>query len=99
MIPEIGDKFVIDWRGLKKVYPNLIVCNFPHLEFTIDSLSKSKLSVYYLDRRTNKKCKCQYCSMTDITGTRKYSIGLNYIIITQKKLSVERDRKLKSLGI
>ena len=95
---EVGDKFIINWRGLKKVYPNLIVCNFPHLEFTIDSLSKSKLSVYYLDMRTNKKCKCQYCSMT-IIGIKKYSIGLNNIIITQKKLSVERDRKLKSLGI
>jgi len=100
---EVGDKFVINWKGIKKTYPNVQVCKFPDLEFTVDSFSKSKLSVYYLDMRTNKKCQCQYCCITpvhtNITGSRKYSIGVNDIIVTQKKLAFERDRKLKSLGI
>jgi hypothetical protein len=96
---EIGDKFVINWKGIKKTYPKVLVCKFPDLEFTVDSFSKSMISVYYLDMRTNKKCYCQYCCIDDITGTKKYSISVNDIIITQKKLVLERDRKLKSLGI
>ena len=92
---EVGDKFVINWKGIKKTYTNVKVCKFPELEFTVDSFSKSKLSVYYLDMRTNKKCQCQYCGIPKI----KYSIGAHDIIITQKRLAFERDRKLKSLGI
>lgn len=79
---EVGDKFVINWKGIKILYPSVRVCKFPDLEFTVDSFSKSKLSVYYLDMRTNKKCKCQYCCINDITGNKKYSIGVHDIIIT-----------------
>jgi hypothetical protein len=103
MTPEIGDKFIINWKGITKTYPSVKKCNFPDLEFTIDSFSKSKLSVYYLDRRTNKKCQCQYCSKSiygkNITNENTCSIGVADIIITQKKLAFERNKKLKSLGI
>ena len=95
---EVGDKFIINWKGIKKTYPSVHVCKFPDLEFTVDSFSKSKLSVYYLDMRTNKKCKCRYCCITNVKGTIG-SIGVNDIIITNKKLAFERDRKLKSLGV
>jgi hypothetical protein len=77
MTPEVGDKFIINWKGITKSYPNIRVCNFPHLEFTVEHFSKSGLSVYYFDKRTNKKCHCQYCLIKNI----KHSIGVNDIII------------------
>lgn len=102
MIPEIGDKFIINWKKIISTYPSVKVCKFPELEFTIDSFSKSKLSVYFADNRTNKKCSCDYCSKIlygrNISEGIK-SIGTGDIIITQKKLAIERSRKLKSLGI
>ena len=105
MIPEIGDKFIINWKKIRSTYPSVKACKFPELEFTIDSLSMSKLSVYFTDNRTNIKCSCQICvkdksNRTVNTPSRcTNSIGINHIIITQKKLAIERSRKLKSLGI
>lgn len=102
MTPEIGDKFVINWKKVSAVYPGIKICKFPELEFTIESFSKSKLSVYFIDKRTNKKCSCTYCDKVlhgkNIKEGSK-SIGVADIIITQKRLSVERSLKLKSLGI
>lgn len=96
MIPEIGDRFIINWKKLIE-YPSLkrYQCYFPDLEFTIDHFSISKLSVYFLDNRTNKKCKCSICSNND---TEK-CIGISDIILTRKKISIERSNKLKKLGI
>ena len=104
MIPEIGDKFIINWKGITKTYPSVKKCNFPDLEFTIDSFSKSKLSVYYHDKRTNKKCKCQQCDKENLycqdnPCSIPISIGVSDIIITQKKLAIKRSNKLKRLGI
>ena len=103
MTPEIGDKFIIDWEGIKKTYPHIQVCEFPDLEFEVHDFSKSKLSVYYLDRRVSKKCQCQYCcttiEITTNTIPNRYSIGVNDIIITKKRLAIERIRKLNELGI
>ncbi len=99
MTPETGDKFIIDWKGIRKTYPYIQVCKFPDLEFEVQDFSKSKLSVYYLDKRTSKKCQCQYCCITDTSGKMQYSIGVNDIIITRKRLQIERDKKLESLGI
>ena len=47
MIPEVGDKFVINWERINQWYPTVKACKFPDLEFTIDSFSQSKLSVYF----------------------------------------------------
>ena len=100
MTPEIGDKFIINWKKIIITYPIVEVCKFPELEFTIDSFSKSKLSVYFLDSRTNKKCSCDYCTKTGSFFDYKVkSIGTTDIIITQKNLAIERSKKLKSLGI
>lgn len=98
MIPEIGDKFIINWKKIRSTYP-IKACKFPELEFTIDSFSKSKLSVYFTDNRTNIKCSCQTCEKDKSNNRTSNSIGINDIIITQKKLEIERSRKLKSLGI
>ena len=102
MIPEVGDKFIINWKKVSAVYPGIKICKFPYLEFTIDSFSKSKLSVYFIDKRTNKKCSCTYCDKMlhgkNIKEGAK-SIGVTDIIITQKKLAIERSRKLKELGL
>ena len=99
MIPEIGDKFIINWKKIRSSYPSVKACKFPELEFTIDSLSMSKLSVYFTDNRTNIKCSCQVCEKDKSSNRTSNSIGINDIIITQKKLAIERSRKLKSLGI
>jgi len=94
MIPEIGDKFIIDWKRISK-NQNIKMCYLPDLEFTIDRFTKSKMSIYFSDNRTNKKCKCLICSYNK---TEK-CIGLYNIIITQKKISIDRSNKLKRLGI
>lgn len=99
MIPEIGDKFIINWKKIISTYPSVKVCKFSDLEFTIESFSKSKLSVYFTDNRTNIKCSCQTCVRDKSSNRTSNSIGINDIIITQKKLSIERSRKLKELGI
>ena len=98
MIPEIGDKFIINWKKIRSTYP-VKSCKFPDLEFTIEHFSKSKLSVYFKDNRTNIKCSCQVCEKDKSSNRTSNSIGINDIIITQKKLAIERSRKLKSLGI
>ena len=98
MIPEIGDKFIINWKKIRSTYP-VKSCKFPDLEFTIEHFSKSKLSVYFKDNRTNIKCSCQVCEKDKSSNRTSNSIGINDIIITQKKLEIERSRKLKSLGI
>ena len=92
MIPEVGDKFVINWERIKQWYPSVEPCKFPDLEFTIDSFSKSKLSVYFKNLNY-KSCSCQNCSVYD------NSIGVNDIIITKKRTAIDRDIKLKELGI
>lgn len=99
MIPEIGDKFIINWKKIKSTYPSIKTCKFSDLEFTIDSFSKTKLSVYFTDNRTNIKCYCQICKKDKSSNRTSNSIGINDIIITQKRLAIERSRKLKSLGI
>ena len=111
MTPEIGDRFIINWKKIKLTYPSVKLCKFPELEFTIEHFSKSKLSVYFKDNRTNIKCSCQVCGEDILNGnlsisnssiqhlTRGRTIGVRDIIITQKKLAIERSRKLKSLGI
>ena len=92
---EIGDIFIINWKRLKSIYPSVRQCNFPDREFVIHDFSNSKMSVYYLDNRTNKKCKCKQCS----TQNQLKCIGISDIIVTQKRISINRQNKLKSIGI
>jgi len=94
---NIGDRFVINYDGLYKVYPKLIKCKYQDKIFTIDKFSKSKISVYYKDDRTNKKCICSLCNSVSNQGLK--SISIYSIIIVETKLQRERNLKLKSLNI
>ena len=94
---EIGDKFVIDHKGIKKIYKSYKPCEFPNLEFTIVDFSKSKQSVYFIDKRTNPKCKCNICGSSLVALDDRKCIGVAQIIITQSRICFERDKKLKQI--
>lgn len=91
---EVGDKFIINWKD--NIYSNIKPCIKPNKEFIVKKFSKSGISVYFDDNRTNKKgCRCFVCSNKNI----EKCIGISWIMITQKKLSLDRNNKLKRLGI
>jgi hypothetical protein len=92
---EIGDKFIINWKYIKSIYPYLTICKDPYKEFVAKRFTKSKISIYFDDNRTNKKCKCQICIKSEI----EKSIGVSYCILTIKRIAIERHNKLKKLGI
>ena len=83
---EIGDSFIITYD---------YGCEFPNKEFIVESFSKSLLSVYFYDKRTNNSCKCRICRPLFST-TLKCAAILN-IKITKKRLQKEREVKLKKL--
>lgn len=86
---EIGDSFkIVDTEYFKYGCKD-------QREFLIKSFSKSGHSVYYMDERTNPKCRCQNCSM--IKGVK--CIGVDNIELIGKRLQIERENKLKILGI
>lgn len=91
---NIGDRFVIDWKKITKLY-YLKVCISPNKEFTVESFSKSLLSVYFKDNRTNKKCDCNICDQFGHNGYK--CIGISDIKITRSKIAYERDRKIKQI--
>ncbi len=86
---EIGDSFIIVdteyWRYLCK----------DQKEFIIKSFSKSGLSIYYEDNRTNPKCGCENC----VKPKGEKCIGISYVQLVSKRVQRERDLKLKRLGI
>jgi len=90
---EIGDSFIVDWDMIKGFYSNITKCRFPKREFIIKSFSKSGLSVYFEDNRTNKKCRCSVCSNIE----KVKSIGVSSISITKTKIQEERDIKLNKI--
>jgi hypothetical protein len=96
MRAEVGDKFIINWEEINKIYKKVLSCKDPDKEFKIKRFSKSGISVYFDDNRTNKRgCKCQICDK----NISENSIGLSQIIITRKRIAVEREIKLAQLGI
>lgn len=83
---EVGDRFTINWKNIKQL----------NKEFTVIDFSKSGLSVYFDDNRTNKKgCKCNFC----IEEGNKKCISINNITITYKKIQYDRDKKLNKILI
>ncbi len=86
---EIGDTFII----IDNKY--WIYNCVQQKEFTITDFSKSRLSVYYEDNRTNIKCKCDNCKRP--MGTK--CIGIPSIKLVRTRKQKERDLKLKQLGI
>lgn len=86
---EIGDAFIIiDIPSFKYNCKD-------RKEFVIKNFSKSGLSVYYEDNRTNPKCKCNNCSI--IKGVK--CIGIVNIELVSTRKQRERDIKLIKLGI
>ena len=86
---EIGDAFIIiDIPSFKYNCKD-------RKEFVIKNFSKSGLSVYYEDNRTNTKCKCNNCSI--IKGVK--CIGIVNIELVSARKQRERDIKLIKLGI
>ena len=86
---EIGDTFII--VDNKYWNYNCVQQN----EFIITDFTKSRLSVYYEDRRTNIKCKCNNCEKP--IGEK--CIGIHSIKLVRTKKQRERELKLKKLGI
>ena len=85
---EIGDSFnIVDRETFKYNCKDQKV-------FIIKRFSKSGLSVYYDDNRTNKKCRCKACE-----GVGEKCIGLYNIELLSKRLQRERNLKLERLGI
>jgi hypothetical protein len=90
---EIGDKFLINWKGIKSTYTGLTLCKYKDKIFTISDFSKSRLSVYFYHNKTNNGCKCNICTEKDYLK----SISIKDIIITQTKKQYERDSKLNKI--
>lgn len=61
---EIGDEFKIDYKKIyKQSYaPNWQRCSDPDKTYIVYKLSKSLGKVYYIDNRTNIKCRCSRCN-------------------------------------
>ncbi len=99
---NIGDRFMINYDRIYKVYPNILKCKYQNITFIIENFSKSKISVYYKDNRTNLKCLCYLCKRKSmvVDGVDEIkSISTYSITIVETKLQRERNLKLKSLNI
>jgi hypothetical protein len=90
---EIGDRFTIDWNYIKKTYSSINICKYLDRIFTITDFSKSRLSVYFYDYKTNNSCKCNLCS----ANSNRKSISIREIKIFETKTQYERDKKLSKL--
>lgn len=97
---NIGDTFKINHKKLKLRRP----CKNPDKVFVVDQISKSRVSVHYIDRRTSIKCKCYYCDTNKYRlpdnseiGNITRTISADYTIIIERKVERERNLKLKIL--
>lgn len=83
---EIGDVFIINpYRR----------CIRKNKRFRIVKFSKSELSVYYRDSRTNNPCKCQNCTNEGMAGLK--CIGISGITLVETRVQYERNIKLKQI--
>ena len=96
-----GDEFKLDPKWFGK-------CRAKNKKYIIDHISKYGNLVYYIDSRTNIKCKCSQCSQgihnrwggydpTLEKNPQLKSIAMGYIILTQSKFQRNRDISLKVL--
>jgi hypothetical protein len=88
---EIGDKFIINWKHITSMN-NAVVCKYKSRVFTVSGFTKTRLSVYFYDNKTNNDCECYICD----TGVYK-SILVSNTIIVQTKIQFERDKKIKQI--
>ena len=95
---EIGDEFVINHKNIEKLYKGLVKCTEPNKVFSIEKFSKSGISVYYYDNRTNIKCKCQQCDqIKDIFRMGQKSIGISQILLVRTYKQKLREIKLNKI--
>jgi hypothetical protein len=103
MTLEIGDSFTIDYEKINTIYPDFMKCKDPDKVFIVESFSKSGLSVYYIDSRTNVKCSCNNCSKKGkeiyLDSSVRRCTGISGIKLHSKRIQRERDNKLKQLGV
>lgn len=119
--PEVGDVFIITRKSppYSTAYNGGRYRNQPCLyvdkRYIIKSFSKSGLSVYYEDNRTNIKCKCNNCRVSATAGleygyddkgnwgivgrSTVRCIGISDIKIVEKRVQRDRDIKIKLLGL
>lgn len=88
---EIGDFFKI-----KKSQHNY-KCKSPNKIFQVIEESKSRLSVYYYDNRTNNNCKCYFCYTKSNAKEELKSIGKSDIVLHRKHIQHLREKKLKQI--
>ena len=110
---EVGDSFKVDWDIVKHeqeiVYGyKFVKCKTPNKVFIVDKFSKSMMTIYYRDYRTNNGCKCRICTGNYFNTTKRVfynpgestkTINKMHVILHEKKLQRERNIKLKQLGI
>lgn len=92
---DIGDEFKINHRGIYKKYrvSNRYKCIDPDKTFIVSKLSQSKLSVYYIDNRTSRKCHCNKC----YDDRKEKCIGVDDILLVTHRLQRQRDISLRLL--
>jgi hypothetical protein len=88
---NIGDVFILKYDEKDKKNR----CVYYRKKYTITDLTKSKLTIFYKDNRTNYKCKCSKCSDTRVNK----NISIKDIIIVETKLQASRNLVLQNLGI
>ena len=94
---NIGDVFILKYDEKDKRNR----CVYYRKRYTISDLSKSKLTVFYKDNRTNYKCKCSKCSDRLAMDELTYYIFIKYNV----SISIDSDKeiirilKLTELGI
>lgn len=85
---EIGDQFRFRLTSYNKQ------CYYLDKVYIINSFSKSRLSIYYDFKVSNKKCKCYQCS-NRVLGSN--STGIIDIYLYQTKKEKERLIKLNTI--
>ena len=88
MRAEVGDTIILKANKFCSAKPNK--------EFIVESLSKSEISVYYRDNRTNNKCRCNRCQNDPFNKGLK-CIGMVDIIVVETRIQRERDIKINQL--
>lgn len=102
---QIGDEFKI--KGIKGRSKSL-KCKYPDKTFTIAKVSNHG-TIYYIDTRTNKKCKCVHCRRPnqseydyktgEMVQTNLKQLSPFEIILVRSNLQRLREIKLKLLYI
>jgi hypothetical protein len=92
MSVEVGDVFIIKNTFYWHKKPRTRCLN-PNKKFRVVQHSKSKISVYYADTRTNNPCKCSNCHKNQSIKC----IGIKDIEVVETNIQRERNIKLNQI--